>query len=216
MNYLRTVAEIWSDHYPPGKPRKHSLAERVVMTPIVLARLISLDQIRVVFGENRRHIFMDLYVLVFASLGTILLFSPSHLGYFGAIFATYRIFDIITYRLYFLLVKSQAQPWSPDFLRRSLLIVIINFYETVVAYAILYSLVGSIIPAVASLSQPFSPSTALYYSVVTATTLGYGEFIPGNDLSRIIVVMQLFSTIVFLMFVIPALMSLFSSTQDSP
>lgn len=206
------IANVWSDQYPPNHPRKHRLLEKIVLTPVILTRLLSLDQAKALFGEDGGHVFMDLYVFLFSVLVTTILFLPNHLGRLGAIIAVYRIFDIVTYRIYFLLVKSQAQPWSTSVLRRSLAIGVINFCETVVAYAILYSLSGRIVASTTALpQQAFSAITALYYSTVTATTLGYGDYIPGDDLARMIVLSQLFTTIVFLIFVIPAMVSLFSS-----
>lgn len=210
------IVQLWSDRYPPDRPRRHGLAEKVVMTPVILSRLLSFDQAKVLFGGNGAHVFMDLYVLLFAFLVTTTLFLPNHLGRLGVIIAVYRILDIVTYRIYFLLVKSQDRPWSPDVLRRSLAIAVINFCETVVAYAIVYSFSGRIVASTTAILQhSFSPTTALYYSAVTATTLGYGDYVPSDDLSRMIVVSQLFTTIVFLIFVIPALVSTFSSRTSN-
>jgi hypothetical protein len=45
-------------------------------------------------------------------------------------------------------------------------------------------------------------------------TLGYGDFVPRDDLSRMLVVTQLFSGILFLVFLVPALISIFSGEAD--
>jgi Ion channel len=184
------------------------------MTPVIFARFLSLDQVKSLFSEGGGHVFMDLYVLLFAALLTVILFVPTHLGCVGAFLAAYRIADIVSYRMYFLLVKSQARPWSTVMLRRSLVIVALNFYETVVAYAVLYLTVGRIVGTTTVAGVPIAPITALYYSAVTATTLGYGDYIPGNDLSRVLVMTQLFGTVLFLIFVIPALIAVFSSDKS--
>jgi hypothetical protein len=88
-------------------------------TPIVLIRFLSLDNARASLDESMRRIFMDVYVLVFALMLTTALFLPHRFWSFGIAIAAYRIIDIVTYRLYFLLVKSQARPWTAAMLRRS-------------------------------------------------------------------------------------------------
>jgi len=213
--YLRTIGQIWGDQYPPPAPRRHSLIEKLLATPIVFVRSLSLDNASAWFEEDKRHTFMDLYVLVFAFMLTTALFVPDHFWFIGVLIAAYRVADIVTYRLYFLLVKSQARPWTAAALRRSLVIVVVNFYETIVGYAILYLSIGRIVATNASLQQPLTARTAFYYSTVTAVTLGYGDYVPGNDFSRMLVVSQLFCTILFLIFVIPALVSLFSAETSS-
>lgn len=215
MGYLQIIGDVWADRYPPERPRQHFLIEKVLMTPLVAARLLSLDNAKTLFSETGGHTFMDLYVLSFAALLTTVLFRPNLLGTFGVVIAAYRIVDIVSYRLYFMLVKSQARPWRVASLRRSVVIVGVNFYETIVGYAILYLGVGQIASTAGVLSQQsFNPTTAFYFSSVTATTLGYGDYVPGNELSRVLVVTQLGGTILFLIFVVPALLSIFSDQGD--
>ena len=214
-HYLKTISQIWADGYPPAAPRRRLLIEKLLTTAVVFLRLLSLDNIKVLFDESTGHSFMDLYVLAFAVLLTMLLFAPIRLGLVGAAIGFYRVLDIVTYRLYFLLVKSEARPWSAAKLRRSLLIGVVNFYESVVAYAVLYSTIGHVVPTNTLMQTQFTAKTALYYSTVTAVTLGYGDYVPADDFSRMLVVSQLFCTMLFLIFVIPALVSLFSALSVS-
>jgi len=214
-HYFRTVSQIWGDRYPPSAPRRHQLIEKLLATPIVLIRFLSLDNARALFDESMRHVFMDVYVLVFALMLTTTLFVPNPFWFFGVAIAVYRVVDIVTYRLYFLLVKSQARPWTTATLRRSLVIVVVNFYETIVGYAILYLSVGHIVATSTSLQPKLSAKTAFYYSTVTAVTLGYGDYVPSDDFSRMLVVSQLFCTILFIIFIIPALVSLFSADTST-
>jgi len=56
-------------------------------------------------------------------------------------------------------------------------------------------------PISASLSQPISGSIdALYYSVVTGTTLGFGDIHPKGPLSKAMAIVEVLS--IFLVFVI--------------
>ncbi len=183
------------------------------MTPLVLSRILSLGNAKALFGKRGGHIFMDLYVLLSGGFLSYILFAPSHLGLFGVTVCVYRIADIILYRLYFMLVKSQVELWSSDVLRRSLLIVVLNFCETVIGYAVLYLTVGRIVGTTPVTQLSFTPTDALYFSTVTAITLGYGDYVPGDGFTRVLVVTQLCGSVLFLIFLIPALVSLFSDQK---
>jgi len=211
--YSRIVAEIWTGKFPPSHPREHHLIEKLLMTPLVLSRILSLGNAKALFGKRGGHIFMDLYVLLSGGFLSYILFAPSHLGLFGVTVCVYRIADIILYRLYFMLVKSQVELWSSDVLRRSLLIVVLNFCETVIGYAVLYLTVGRIVGTTPVTQLSFTPTDALYFSTVTAITLGYGDYVPGDGFTRVLVVTQLCGSVLFLIFLIPALVSLFSDQK---
>ncbi len=131
------IRQIWSDSYPPRNPRHHYLVEKIFCTLAILLRYLSLDNLRIDHPDLLRHRFMDIYVLIFVvalTLSLFIAFPPAVLVFL----ASYRIFDIVTYRVYFLLVKSQERPWSPEVIRRSVLIAALNFYEKMVAFAIIY------------------------------------------------------------------------------
>jgi len=213
MELFRTIAQIWTNRYPPVRPRRHSLIEKLVFTPVVLVRIFSIANVKAILGESAGHVFMDVYVLAFAIILTAVLFLPGCLGLLGTLAAAYRIADIVSYRVYFMLVKSQARPWSADVLRRSLVIAGVNAYETTVGYAILYLTLGKVVGTSPASVRLTSPISSLYYSVVTMTTLGYGDYVPGDELTRVLVMTQLFSAVLFLMFLIPALISLFSGEK---
>ena len=152
---------------------------------------------------------MDVYVLVWVALVTSLLafgaFAPITVTIAIAI---YRLVDIVNYRIFFILVKSQERPWTADILRRSVLVVLLNFYECVVCFALLYLRTQSVQNSGGVTLD--SPLTAFYYSLVTMMTLGYGDYIPSSALGRVLVIWQLATMIVFLIFLLPALMSVFS------
>ena len=56
-----------------------------------------------------------------------------------------------------------------------------------------------------------NPETATYFSLVTMTTLGYGEFHPVSESARNLVISQLFSGMLLLFGVFPLLISRMSS-----
>jgi len=122
------------------------------------------------------------------------------LGY-GAV----RVFDIVTYHLGVLF----AHPTSADFalrsLRRSVVLALHNYGEVLFWFAAAYrrfavhfsnsDIVGSV-------------DGALYYSVVTMTTVGYGDITPSDALSRWIAVMHISVSLFLTLIVLGRLVSL--------
>ncbi len=171
MGQLQTIKRIWTNQYPdPPHAREHSLIEKLFCTVFTAITLISLSNIKPLFGRFQ-HAFMDSYVILWVAFDSIILFVwylPTHWAVFIAV---YRLIDIVSYRMFFILVKSQERPWSPDILRRSVLIVLLNFYECVACVALVYLRMGCVQNYSGSVLD--TPFTALYYILVTKTTLGY-------------------------------------------
>ena len=190
--------------------RDYSFIEKLGCTISTVSCLPSLANVKnLIPGKNdNRQLFMDLYVLAWAAVLVGLLFAQSSHPRFVFAIATYRVFDIVSYRAYFLLEKSRKQPWTPKELRRSLLVAFVNLFELIVAFAVLYYVSQSVHQG-GDLQLHLSPRQALYFSLVTTTTVGYGDFIPVGSGRRLAAV-QLTTIILFLMLLLPALVSVFS------
>ena len=203
---------IWNGGFPPRKPRRHTLIEKLVCTVAILFSFLSVSRLKAVFkqGSPASHLFMDVYVLFWATLLSCTLFFGAALPRRLVIFvAIYRLVDIIDYRILFLFVKSQERPWTSDLLRRSVAIVLLNFFEAVVAFAILCLRTGASFQSSVG-NGVTDPWTALYFSFVTMLTVGYGDIVPASVLARGIVICQLTTTVLFIIVLVPALVSVFS------
>lgn len=208
---IDVLSRIWRNKYP-AVPRSRSPIEKIFSTTCIILCMGSLSNLRNLLPEPKRRSrwFMDVYVLLWATLLAIMLFSGRVGWCFAIPIAAYRLMDIVSYRLYFLLVKSEEKPWTADVLRRSILIVVVNFYEVVTAFAILYLATGSIASSKTQTHPVSHSSSAFYFSLVTMTTLGYGDYLPINALGRGLVIAQLSTVLLFLIFLLPALVSVFS------
>jgi len=91
-------------------------------------------------------------------------------------------------------------------------IAVVNFYEVVVGFAILYGSCGRVTGTSSNLGVFQGSLTAFYFSLITMTTVGFGDFIPVTRLGRGLVIAQITTTIVFVLFLLPALVSVFSSS----
>lgn len=75
---------------------------------------------------------------------------------------------------------------------RSIILLLFNFAEVIASFGVIYS-VGNYF------NQPIqSWVDALYFSLVTGVTIGYGDFYPINQEGKVMVMMQILSTIAFL------------------
>jgi hypothetical protein len=158
---------------------------------------------------------MESYVLVWSCLLTasLIAFRPPW-GYINIplyLIAGYRVFDIAAYRIHFFLTKSRTRPWTPERSRRSLLIASINFYEVVVAFAAVYHCSGLVgLGGDRSIPLP-SPLAAVYFSAITMLTVGYGDFAPVDDWGRLLVMVQLCCSVLFVLYLLPSIVALLFS-----
>jgi voltage-gated potassium channel Kch len=213
VNTWKEITLIWKDSFPPEKPRERSVLEKIITTVALVIAIVSLSQFKDVIRRRSlraSHTFMDFYVIAWFTLLAVLLAWGSTLSglVVGAI-AAYRIIDIVNYRVLFLFVKSEHKPWTAAIVRRSLAMVLTNFFEVVLGFAILYARTGSVVESNSGHILT-APTDALYFSLVTMTTVGFGDFIPATHVGRWLAMGQLLTTIIFVLFLVPALISVFS------
>ncbi len=84
----------------------------------------------------------------------------------------------------------------PSNIRRSMTLMLINYVELGLEYAILYSCFNAHIPDF--FAKPLSRDLdAIYFSFVTSATVGYGDNYPVHETGRLLVISQLFLFLVF-------------------
>ncbi|MFA6947016.1 MAG: ion channel [Pedobacter sp.] len=75
---------------------------------------------------------------------------------------------------------------------RSIILLFFNFIEVIASFGVVYA-------AGDYLNQPaHNWIDALYFSLITGVTIGYGDFHPINDQGKILVMIQIMSTLAFL------------------
>lgn len=67
-----------------------------------------------------------------------------------------------------------------------------------------------------SFNEPLSVIDTLYFSLVTLTTVGYGDIAPRTELARAIVTTQLIETMVFTVTVIGAVVNIITAKSTKP
>jgi hypothetical protein len=81
----------------------------------------------------------------------------------------------------------------PRSYRRAVLLLFFNFLEIVFDFAVLYSSGNHITPAFVNLIDP------IYFSFVTSTTIGFGDYTPVTSIAKFLVICQ---AIIYLLFLV--------------
>ena len=201
---LLPLGRILTGRYPEDRPRKHSLLEKIVIAPVLVARSLSLSNLGAFFSPDgtRFLLFIDFYVVGWAALFSAFLFAGRPATWLVVALAAYRVVDTVAYHFAVLLVDSQVATYRLMSVRRSFVFAIVNFYEIIAAYALIYLTAGNIVYCQTG-ARLATGTSALYYSTVTIATLGYGEFCPADDVSRVIVMAQLLTGVLFLVGIAP-------------
>jgi len=180
------IKNIWAGDYP--KPTKDQLPlsplERAFMTLLVAIRSLSLVHLYRLATNYRVASFLsEFYVILRLTILCMVLFAHDHIpNWISYTIITYCLIDGLNYRLCIIFVDRYKQIWGLRSLNRSLILLMINFFEIVIGFAALFLKIGSIWN---SQCDPITlKSEALYFSVVTITTLGYGDYYPSVTLSR--------------------------------
>jgi len=108
---------------------------------------------------------------------------------------------LVLVRIVFL---NQYRAWvggTPLSINRSILLLIANFAQIVLCFSILYLSTQSIAAGGSSGSPIICSLQSLYFSVVTITTLGYGDFCPANSLGQGLVIVEVFIGFVFVVLI---------------
>jgi len=179
------VRDIWSGRFP-DKPDQLPLTvlERSFMSCLVVVRSFSLFHIAS-FLRNfiSGSIISEFYVVVwFLILLAILIFNAYLATWLAMLLVCYRLVDGLNYRLCMIFVDRYKKDWGLRSLNQSLVLLFINYLEIIVGFATLYLLTDSV---GYNIGVPLSSRLdALYFSVITITTLGYGDIKPIVEVGK--------------------------------
>lgn len=202
----RLVGEIWRGHYPSHPDiLPISPLERTVMIMLVVLRSLSLSHLCSLSSDYRSasH-FSETYVLVrFAALIVIFVLSAPHYHFVYAAIVIYCLADGLNYRLTIIFVDRYANDWGLRSLNRSLILLFINYAELIVGFASLYLISVSIgSKENVAVTPVASHLDALYFSVVTITTTGFGDITPINSIGKSIMMVEALAGVVLIVLVI--------------
>ncbi len=182
------IAEVWrGDKYDDfGILRIFRLT---LVTLLLLFPGVFIDEVFKSWSTLRRKLIVESYVLLKTIFPALIL-----------AFHWYNYANIYLIAVYFL-IETYIYLFSKIFLEyqhfrgsnaRTLLMLVLNFFESGLTFAVIY-IAGDF------LNIPIESAVdAVYFSFITSSTVGYGDIHPINDLGKMLSVVQIFSSISFL------------------
>lgn len=151
--------------------------------------------------------FAEVYILGWLVLvvAGLILVSPSSALFIVLVgLSIYRLGDILAAvgRIFFIEREHRKDEMGHYLLIRHVgrwaICNLINVFEIMVCFAVLFLYLGG------GFEEEIKDAlTAFYQSILTITTLGYGEIHPDSQASKILVIFQLFYFLVYLLLILP-------------
>lgn len=206
------ICQVWADKYPAKKDHRISFFQKLIMSLLILIRYVSLGQLkRLVKDKEKRTQCSEIYVLLRLSALAALVSLPSN-SFAYAVVIIYLLVEVFNYPLYLIFVETYDKEWSLRSPNRSLMLLFINYIEMIIGFAALYLYTGAIGDAC---KMPIrKPLDALYFSSVTITTLGYGDFTPINETGKILVSVETIAGLIFIVLVVAIFVTLRPTTHE--
>lgn len=186
------ILSIWKGRFPETAERQPlSILERIAMTILLLLRSFSLANIRHLFQRYTvRSEVSEFYVVAWVIILFVLLWYPTTCLPLLYGLVAYRLIDSLNYRLCIVFVDRYSPEWGLRSVNRSLILIALNYLETVLAFAILYMHTQSISTTVPSLRFISSSGESFHFSLMTILTLSFGELRPVTAIGKALVVLE--------------------------
>ena len=165
-----------------------------------LARVSLFEFLLAIFRIQRQNVpgLTELWVLLNVSLSLLLLgLTSTSLGFIYqllvSIYGGVRVFEIVVFQFYTQIYggyrgEKPSLYYTLNSYRRSIVLAGLLYIEAIVWFAVFYRLNSNSFEASKLSLDSFF--VALYYSIVTMTTIGYGDISPNQTLGLILVSAQ--------------------------
>lgn len=172
--------------------------ERVVRLILAGLQFLSLGLwVRQIFRRysiQERKVVLEIYVLLKMILPLVLLVNGLYFSSWGIYVVFYLLAETVIYLMGLIfLADATRESISP---KRSLILLFVNFFEIVFYFAYIYYHYD--VRHAAYFSCHFNDYVdAIYFSFVTAGTVGYGDIVPLAPLAKKLAIAQITLTFVF-------------------
>ena len=188
-NQYNNFKKVWNDSLDKTFGVERILRLILVLLPYLYPTLY----IRHFSGKKgilTRKIVVELYVVLKLLYPVIILYFHFYDNIWVLISVIYLMSETLMYLLGLVFLSDiYIQPIS---YKRSIILLFINYVETTLGFATIYFGFGLI-------KNIRNGINAVYYSLVTSTTLGYGDYTPKGEDGQVVVITQI---IVMLFYVI--------------
>ncbi len=186
--HFKKIRSVWdSSHYQDFGIER--LVRLFLVTSKLLFPAIYIELLTNNLSKHSKKISGELYV-VFKTLMPFLMLYYSLWHYqWLFIFNIYLLVETFLYVFYKIFLPEHNKE---KLVNRSVILLFFNFFELIASFGVIYAS-GNY------LNMPIeSWVDALYFSFITGVTIGFGDFHPVNDTGKILVMLQIISTISFL------------------
>ena len=187
--YTTNLSKIWNNE------RHHDIGFEKMLRLFLVAIQIFFPgiHIRNYFGQRgivTRNMAIEFYVLFKTFLPVIFLLTGFYHHLIAVIITSYLLIETICYVSSLIFVSDIFV--RPRSYRRNILMLFFNYMEISLCFAVIYgglNLLGS---------HSYNVIDYIYFSIVTSTTIGYGDLHPATDLGKIMVCIQAVMVVAFI------------------
>ena len=141
-------------------------------------------------GLIKRNVAVEFYVLFKTMLPFIFLITGFYRHTIAIVISSYLLIETICYVASLIFVSDMFV--KPRSYRRNILMLFFNYMEICLCFAVIYAslhLLGN---------KPYGVMDYMYFSIVTSTTIGYGDMHPVSHLGQITVCIQAVMVVAFI------------------
>jgi len=192
--YIRDLDDIWNN-------RKHHDVgfEKILRLFLVSIQIIFPGiHIRQYFGRRgaiSRNVAIEFYVLFKTLLPLIFLFSGFYHHLTAVVISSYLLTETIFYVSSLIFVSDIFV--RPRSYRRNMLMLFLNYMEISLSFAVVYAGLNLLGDHFAG-DHIYSVIDYIYFSIVTSTTIGYGDMHPVTVLGKMAVCTQAIMVVAFI------------------
>ncbi len=142
------------------------------------------------FGVVKRNVAIEFYVLLKTGLPVLFLISGLYKYRITVLISSYLLLETICYVASLIFVSDMFV--KPRSYRRNILMLFFNYMEISLSFAVIYAglhLLGD---------RPLAVMDYIYFSIVTSTTIGYGDLHPVSHLGQLMVCIQAVMVVAFI------------------
>lgn len=189
---LAYIKAVWSNSEVFGLERWLMLV--FLATRLVLPSMI-VQELAARFAYPRNKVVVDIYV-VLKPVALLLILKAGLAPKAWALgVACVLVADLYIYLLSIIFLGRVGLYAQPASINRSLLLALVNFGELAAAFSVVYLHLDALCVGGAALKAWHE---AFYFSVITATTIGYGDITPCSPAGRLVASVHAVASLVFL------------------
>lgn len=185
---IRFLKGVWNDENYPSFGIERLFRLFLVLIQFIYPTLF-LRSIAGYFGLISRKLIVEFYKMAKLFLLVPLMSSTWHNNSFILLIIIYLLTETV-FNIFGLIFLSNVYSIAISY-KRSVLLLLIDYISVTLMFSIIY--LGFDL-----LNKSVSVLSAVYFSFVTISTLGYGDYCPKQGMGQVVVILQL---IVFILFV---------------